>query len=513
MNIDLNAIIENPIIPTTANFANPANYEPEPLRAPLPKAEAYPVDALGDILGKAANALHETIKAPLTLCCQSVLASASLAAQAHYDVVLPWGEKKPLSLYLLTVAESGERKSGVDDVVLGAAKAQERQQMELYETNQEQYTNDLALWKAANDEANKDASRKKGQAASDFGAAAKHQAEQKPEAPIMPLRFVSEPTVEGLYKLMAIGQPSIGLFSDEAGLLIGGHALNSDNALKTMARWCKLWDGAAFDRVRGGDGSGVLYGRRLALHQLAQPDVMAQLLGDRMANGQGLLARCLVAWPESTIGIRHISSFEQPRDRPEVKRLFAKLKLLTEAEPRTGKSKQELDPVELPLSDDAKALAIEAINQFETLMQKGNDLSELRDRTSKALENACRIAGVLTVVEAGLSARVIDADRLGRALIIVQWYLAETLRIRGAAVIPQSVSDAESLSIWLQNRGYKAFRTAPILTKGPSQLRNKKRLDGAIKELVDNGYIQPNEVGTIVDGVSAKKSWSVLHVV
>ncbi|MEQ1528141.1 MAG: hypothetical protein ABL925_02415, partial [Methylococcales bacterium] len=71
MNIDLNAIIENPIIPTTANFANPANYEPEPLRAPLPKAEAYPVDALGDILGKAANALHETIKAPLTLCCQS----------------------------------------------------------------------------------------------------------------------------------------------------------------------------------------------------------------------------------------------------------------------------------------------------------------------------------------------------------------------------------------------------------------------------------------------------------
>lgn len=496
----------------SANPANPANYEPEPLRAPLPKAKAYPVDALGDILGKAANALHETIKAPLTLCCQSVLASSSLAAQAHYDVVLPWGEKKPLSLYLLTVAESGERKSGVDDVVLGVAKAQERQQMELYTSEQEKYTNDLVKYEAANKDANRKPSKPKNQAASDYAAAAQHEAGNKPEAPIMPLRFVSEPTVEGLYKLMAIGQPSIGLFSDEAGLLIGGYALNSDNALKTMARWCKLWDGAAFDRVRGGDGSGVLYGRRLAMHQLAQPDVMAQLLGDRMANGQGLLARCLVAWPESTIGIRHITSFEQPRARPEVKKLFAKLKLLTEAEPRTGKAKQELDPVELPLSDDAKKLAMEAMNNFETLMQRGNDLSELKDRTSKALENACRIAGVLTVVEEGLSARIINVDRLSRALIIIQWYLAETLRIRGAAVVPQSVSDAESLSNWLQDRGYKAFRTTPILTTGPSQLRNKKRLDGAIEELVDNGYIQPNEPGTIVDGVATRKSWSVLYV-
>ena len=188
-------------------------------------------------------------------------------------------------------------------------------------------------------------------------AATQYDAKNKPQAPILPLRFISEPTIEGLYKLYEQGQPSVGLFSDEAGLLIGGHALNSDNALKTMARWCKLWDGAAFDRVRGGDGSGVLYGRRLAMHQLAQPDVMTQLLGDKMANGQGFLARCLVAWPESTIGSRHIDTFQQPRDRSEIKRLSTKLKTLTEAEPRTGKTAQELDPVELPLSEDAKLMA------------------------------------------------------------------------------------------------------------------------------------------------------------
>jgi putative DNA primase/helicase len=505
MKADINAMIDN---------AAPQIFEPEPLRAPLPKAAPYPVKALGDVLGSAATALHETIKAPLTLCCQSVLASASLAAQSHYDVMLPWGEKKPLSLFLLTVAESGERKSGVDDVVLSAAKAQERQDMEIYTDEQKLYEAELSRWKEIAAEANKAAAKPaKNQATSDYAAEAKHSCPDKPEPPIMPLRFVTEPTVEGLYKLMAISQPSLGLFSDEAGLLIGGHALNSDNALKTMARWCKLWDGAAFDRVRAGDGSGVLYGRRLAMHQLAQPDVMALLLGDRMANGQGLLARCLVAWPESTIGSRHINVFEQPRQRSEIKRLFAKLKTLTEAEPRTGKNEQELDPVELPLSEAAQQMAIAAMNQFETLMQAGNDLSELRDRASKALENACRIAGVLTAIEDGMAAREIDTDRLSRALVLIQWYLKETLRIKGAAIIPLSVTDAESLSRWLDGRDCRIFRTAAVLTQGPSHLRNKKRLDAAIGELVTNGYLTENDPGMVIDGVVTKKSWSVQHVV
>lgn len=158
-------------------------------------------------------------------------------------------------------------------------------------------------------------------------------------------------------------------------------------------------------------------------------------------------------------------------------------------------------------------MLIAASNQFETLMQRGNDLSELKDRTSKAVENACRIAGVLTVVEEGMTARVIDAERLARALTIIQWHLAETLRIRGAAVVPQAVYDAEALSRWLDERGYKIFRTVTVLQYGPSQIRNKGRLDDAIKVLVENGYLAPNEPGTFVDGVISKKSWSVHHVV
>ena len=182
-----------------------------------------------------------------------------------------------------------------------------------------------------------------------------------------------------------------------------------------------------------------------------------------------------------------------------------------EAEPPTGKSVQELNPVELPLIDEAKALAMAANNQFETLMARGADLAELRDRTSKAVENACRIAGVLAVIEGGLTVRAIDTGHLERALILVQWYLSEALRIRGAAAIPQSVSDAELLSVWLHERGFKQFRSKQVLNSGPNQLRNKTRLTAATSELVTNGYLAENEKGTIVNDVAARKSWRVLH--
>jgi putative DNA primase/helicase len=303
---------------------------------------------------------------------------------------------------------------------------------------------------------------------------------------------------------------AVALFSDEGGLLIGGHALNSDNMLKTLARWCKLWDGSPFDRVRAGDGSGILYGRRMALHQLAQPEVMTQLLSDRIANGQGFLSRCLVAWPTSTIGTRHIERYEWAGDRFELKRLFAAFKHMLETPPQTeGQQGQELTPHLLTLTEDAVALAVAGNNQFETLMHPGAELCELRDRTSKALDNAIRIAAILAVMEGGLDTREITRRHLERGLFVIQWDLAEALRIRGAVAVPRSVLDAEALLEWLKQQGLKQFRSRQPMNSGPAQLRSKPRVMGAIGVLVEAGYLRENEAGIFVDGVKARLSWRV----
>ena len=485
----------------------------DPLRAPIVQAEPYPVEALGILLGGAATALQQTVKAPMALCCQAVLASASLAAQAHFDVMLPWGERKPLSLFLLTVALSGERKTSVDKLVLGAAKAQEREDLADYEVMHNDYDEELVRWKAESEKRNR--KPPKNQAASDYEALAEHEATPKPEAPIMPLRFIEDPTAEGLYKLLAVGQPSVGMYSDEGALAIGGHALSKDHALKTMAMWCKLWDGSNLTRVRAGEWASALYGRRMSMHLQAQPEVMDKLISDLMANSQGFLARCLVAWPESTIGTRYVETFERAEHKPELKRLFAVLKKLTQAEPRaTDRSTQELDPVELPLAnEEAVALAMLAVNNFESLMKSGNDLCELTDRASKAVENACRIAGILAVIEGGMATRSINKTHLQNGLKLMQWYLKESLRIRSAALIPPEVRHAEMLVNWLKERDIKLFNTSMILTKGPNQLRVKARLDPAIKVLMDHGQAAKNDPNLLIDGKKSRTSWKILSYV
>jgi hypothetical protein len=71
--------------------------------------------------------------------------------------------------------------------------------------------------------------------------------------------ITEEPTYEGLVKLLMVGQPSIGLFTDEGGRLIGGYGMNTENQLKTASGLCELWDGKRITRVRGGDGASILY--------------------------------------------------------------------------------------------------------------------------------------------------------------------------------------------------------------------------------------------------------------
>jgi hypothetical protein len=109
---------------------------------------------------------------------------------------------------------------------------------------------------------------------------------------LSPWLLADEPTLEGLTKNLEHGRPSIGLFSDEGGQFLGGHAMSSDNRLKTVAGLSKFWDGAPINRTRAGDGAKTYYGWRLAAHLMAQPGAADTLLADPVARDQGIMSRC-----------------------------------------------------------------------------------------------------------------------------------------------------------------------------------------------------------------------------
>lgn len=87
--------------------------EPQPLAAKV-DPEPYPVDALPDAIRTAVEEVQGFTKAPVPLVASSALAALSLAIQAHADAKRAEKLTGPVSLFLLTIADSGERKSTCD---------------------------------------------------------------------------------------------------------------------------------------------------------------------------------------------------------------------------------------------------------------------------------------------------------------------------------------------------------------------------------------------------------------
>lgn len=104
---------------------------PRPLIESNPVAQPYPVQALGGILGPAVERMAEVIGVPQALAAQSVLAASALATQGHAGLQLD-GRNYPLSLYLITVAASGDRKTAADRSALLKARHWQREQWQHY---------------------------------------------------------------------------------------------------------------------------------------------------------------------------------------------------------------------------------------------------------------------------------------------------------------------------------------------------------------------------------------------
>lgn len=92
--------------------AHPQDFTPEspqPLMREIPPGAPFPMEALGP-LRQAVEAVADISQAPIAIAAQSALSVASLAVQGFADVETLGGDA-PCSLFCLTIAESGERKS------------------------------------------------------------------------------------------------------------------------------------------------------------------------------------------------------------------------------------------------------------------------------------------------------------------------------------------------------------------------------------------------------------------
>lgn len=444
-----------------------------PALDPLPEVTTptpapYPFRGLGAVLGEAAEAIARDVQAPDALAGGSVLAAAALAAQAHADVEMPHGDVVPLSLFIITAALSGDRKTGTDKVACGpieeARKAQARE-----------HSQALRLYAA-----DKAASRK--------GDA------PEPPPPAQSLT-IGKGTTEGLHTMLK-GQSHVGLFTGEGGELLGGHSLRDDRRAAGLSWYLKAWGGETLDDLTRGAGLSLLPGRRVSLHALVQPVLMRTLLADPLATGQGLLARCLIAEPESLAGTRRFNG-ARPADSDAVQRYHAVMQRLLAQPARThdGGDGFELNPRRLTFSPDAAALWIAFYNEVEVKQCPGGELAGARAFASKAAEHAARVAGVITMV-GDCDATSIDLETMAGAIEVISFYIGEHLRLTGASVEHQRLNQLHALAVWFRDER-SPVKAADVLQRVTRSVRALKS-DGIkplLAELTQRGYIRPHATG------------------
>jgi hypothetical protein len=446
-----------------------------------------------------ARKLRAVIQAPDALCGQSVLAAAALAVQGHADIVND-GRVHPLTLFLIAIAESGERKTATDQAALWPHATRQKELHAAYKLDVCAYENQLDAYKKTRDEALR---REKTQAARRLALDALGPA---PEPPLEPLLLVREPTYEGIVRLLAHGQPSIGLFNDEGGRFLGGYAMSREHQQKTISGLNDLWDGKPIDRVRSGDGASLLYGRRMSLHLMLQPIVATPVLSNPLLLGQGFVARCLLCWPESTAGQRAYQPIDLTADA-DVRRYNARLlEILRAALPTAPGTRNELAPRQMPLHPGAKRVWVAFHNHIERQLGDEQPLNLIRAFGSKAAEQALRLAGVLTLVD-DVAASEVDPEHMKAGITLVQFYLTEALRLVEAGATAPDLLMAEKLLAWAQQ--YAHIYPLKIYQYGPHGIRDKQTARRIASILEEHGWLIRVEGGMELDGAHRREVWKV----
>lgn len=462
-------------------FTGTPDPDPLPLFPPLPDPDPFPVDALGPVLGPAALSIAAKVQCPVAVSALSVLGAASLAVQAHFDVRLPYGQTRPTSLFLLSIAGSGDRKTTADTEASWPIRTRMKNLKEDYIPALEQWKLATAAWQAQ---------KRKIEGIKDLTLdERRHELEAlgpEPKEPICPILITGDITPDGLTKNWHRLPPALGAFSAEGATFTAGHGMNADNRLRTAAMISKLWDGHADDRIRAGDGISMLSGRRLSVCLMIQRDAAAGFLGDADLRDQGLLSRMLVSAPVSIAGSRLYRS-PDPADEAVIRKYGARILALLE-KPLRMLLGGELDPVVLEITPEAEAVWIRFHDHVERQNTPNGDMAGIGDFASKVAEHAARLAAVIAVTM-DPDTREIGEEAMRHGVALADYFLGEALRMALARRTDPKLVKAELMLKWMQAKNEPEIRLSVILTHGPRPLRTKAAADEAIQTLLNHGWI------------------------
>lgn len=458
------------------------------------QVEPYPINALPDSIRKAVEEVADFTKAPIAMIASSGLSAVSLAIQAQVDVGRDKNLTGPTSLFFLTIADSGERKSTIDKYFTKAIKQFEVEQIEKSKPEIQEFESEFSIWTQKRNGllAKIKNPKPKDPPAAELEKQLKALDKKKPVRPKVPQILFQDATPEALsYDLHKVW-PSGAVISAEAGIVFGSHGMGQDSVMRNLATLNILWDGGDLKVSRRTQESYSLIGARLTISLQVQEPTVKNFIAKTgaLARGTGFLARFLIAQPESTQGQRLYT--ESPPEWPHLDALNLRISdILNSSLPYDAMG--YLAPALILLSKDAKELWILKHNEIESKLK--GELYNVRDVASKTADIIARLACLFHVLSARSGA--ISIEHIDAASRIAIWHLDQSRRFFSKLEQTSEESNANRLLDWLlsecnKNNG-QAITQRHTQQYGPT--RDGKSLKESIEFLVEKNLIELTKEG------------------
>ena len=447
--------------------------EPEPLANDPSKPTPYPINAFTGLLRQVIEAVAYYAQVPLAMAGQCVLGALAHMGQRFIDA--PFGHSHmPASLILITEGESGSGKTQAMGLTHFKIKEYERQQYI-------KYLDDVSTWES-------DKASLKGKELSAF-------LDTNPK-PYNPKTMFDDATIEPILDRFISGEMNNASWTtDEAGQFFNGHTMTGDTAGSALSAITKLYSDGEVSRLRSQKSAYATpqtdaHNVRMTLLLQGQRVVLEQALTDPLMNGQGFLARALIACPEDLRGQRTWDDEQRrndsPYDNPDLIAYWSRCHALLDPLPANLPNDTQGEPqrIKMQWAKSAEQAFYKHMQAIENRQANGQTLEYLKAYASRMAENASRIASLMASFD---GRNVVTIDDITRAFMLVEYSTAERLRYLDATPTGEQ-NDSEKLSSWLVDKARG---------KNPPMLNRTDAYNGAPKPMRKNNKVLQNELDNL----------------
>lgn len=435
----------------------------------------------------------------------TALGIMAAACQGLVDVAMPNHHKTPVSLMLLILAESGERKTSLLSLFTEPLNHFQKEKDEEKKDEEKKHLNAIKVWnlkRKAIEKTIEETIKTEGHDAhtSTLEKQLNKLDESKPNTQKYYKLIYQNTTTQALTRGMHENIPLAFLLTDEAESAVNGPLFKDTTTLNT------LWSGKGEDVARVTKESYTLKNPRLSATFMIQPAIFNDFMEGpkgKKAGDSGLLARFLIVQPESRIGKR--KAISPHIDQKSLDKFYSRVS--ERMQESFDAVKKGRDKTLLTFTPDAKQLWANINERIESEMSEHSIYTNARAHASKLMEQISRIAAVIHTFENDNYHSEIKSEDLYYAYKLARHYSRHFLEyVTGT---PEIVTNANALVAFIKKEHAKKngiteatsypFIKSKVTQYGPSRVRAPGPQKEVFDFLIKLGHLKqdPNSISKL----------------